>query len=127
MSTPETVEEYIAKQRAAVAQNPECGTSHYNLAVGLLGQKKYDEAEREFLEAIECSPSLAEAYVQLGGIYLQRGDLDGLRELDCRLVQLHDPLDFLPGLYGQRLICVAQIEPDRSVPKERLPAETYLL
>ena len=71
------VEEFIAKQRAAIASNPECGTSHYNLAVGLIGLQKYDEAEKELLQAVECSPTLAEAYVQLGGICLHRGDLEG--------------------------------------------------
>lgn len=71
------VEEFIAKQRAAIMSNPECGVSHYNLAIGLLGQKKYEEAEKELKEAIEYSPNLAEAYVQLGGLCLQRGDLDG--------------------------------------------------
>jgi tetratricopeptide (TPR) repeat protein len=77
MDKPKNVDEYIARQRAAIAGNPECGTSHYNLAIGLLGQKKYEEAEKEFLEAVECSPTLAEAYVQLGGICFQRGDLEG--------------------------------------------------
>jgi tetratricopeptide (TPR) repeat protein len=77
MEKPKNVEEYIARQRAAITANPECGTSHYNLAVALLGQKIYDEAERELIEAVNCSPTLAEAYVQLGGICLQRGDLEG--------------------------------------------------
>lgn len=77
MEKSRNVEEYIARQRAALAANPECGTSHYNLAVALLGQKKYDEAEKELIEAVNCSPTLAEAYVQLGGICLQRGDLEG--------------------------------------------------
>jgi tetratricopeptide (TPR) repeat protein len=77
MNKTKNVEDYIAQQRAGIAQNPECGTSHYNLAVGLMGQKKYDEAQKELFEALECSPSLAEAYVLLGGICLQRGDLDG--------------------------------------------------
>jgi tetratricopeptide (TPR) repeat protein len=77
MPKDKNVREYIARHRAAVASNPECGTSHYNLAIGLLGQKKYDEAEKELLAAVECSPNLAEAYVQLGGICLQRGDLEG--------------------------------------------------
>ncbi len=80
MPKAKNVEEYIAMQRAAVASNPDCGTSHYNLAVGLMGQKKYNEAEKELHAAIDCSPSLAEAYVQLGGICLQRGDLDGCLE-----------------------------------------------
>ncbi|MFO8113019.1 MAG: tetratricopeptide repeat protein [Desulfosalsimonadaceae bacterium] len=77
MAQARNVHEYIEKQRAAVAGNPECGTSHYNLATALLGLRKFDEAEMELKEAIRCSPTLAEAYVQLGGICLQRGDLDG--------------------------------------------------
>ena len=77
MAKAKNVEEYIAQQQAAVAANPDCGTSHYNLAIGLLGLKKYDEAKEELFAAIECSPNLAEAYVQLGGISLQRGDLEG--------------------------------------------------
>jgi tetratricopeptide (TPR) repeat protein len=77
MTKAKNVHEYIAHQRAGIAANPECGTSHYNLAVALLGLKKYDEAEKELKEAVYCSPSLAEAYVQLGGLCLQRGDLDG--------------------------------------------------
>jgi len=74
---PKDVHEFIARQRAAVASNPDCGTSHYNLAIGLMGLKEYEEAEKELHQAIDCSPSLAEAYVQLGAIALSRGDLDG--------------------------------------------------
>jgi tetratricopeptide (TPR) repeat protein len=77
MEKAKDAEEYIARQWAATAANPECGTSHYNLAVGLLGQRKFEEAEKELFEALENSPTLAEAYVQLGGICLSRGDLDG--------------------------------------------------
>ena len=87
MPKAKNVEEYIAAQRAAIAANPGCGTSHYNLAVGLLGLKKYDEAEKELFEAIDCSPTLAEAYVQLGGICLQRGDLEGCLEYNKRAVR----------------------------------------
>ena len=71
------VDEFIAKARAGIASNPDCGNSHYNLAVGLLGKKMYEEAERELHMAVDCSPNLAEAYVLLGGICLQRGDLEG--------------------------------------------------
>jgi tetratricopeptide (TPR) repeat protein len=76
MAKAKNANEFIARQRLAIAQNPECGTSHYNLAIALMGQNKYDEAEKHLHEAIECSPSLAEAFVALGGISLQRGDLD---------------------------------------------------
>jgi Flp pilus assembly protein TadD len=77
MTKTKNAEEFIAQQKQAIAQNPECGNSHYNLAIALMGQKKYDEAEKHLHEAIECSPGLAEAYVALGGICVQRGDLDG--------------------------------------------------
>jgi tetratricopeptide (TPR) repeat protein len=77
MDKPQNAEEYIAMQRQAIAQNPECGNSHYNLAVALIGQKKYDEAEKHLYEAIENSQGLAEAYVALGGISLHRGDMEG--------------------------------------------------
>ena len=87
MSKAKNVEEYIAQQQASLATNPECGTTRYNLAVALLGQKKYDEAENELHEALNCSPNLAEAYVQLGGIRLQRGDLDGCLEFNKKAVQ----------------------------------------
>ncbi len=77
MTEKMTVEEYIAQQRASLAGNPDCGMSHYNLATALLSLRKFDEAEKEFLAAAGCSPTLAEAYVQLGGICLQRGDMEG--------------------------------------------------
>ena len=68
MSKAPNADEFIAQQRAAIAANPDCGNSHYNLGVALMGKKQFDEAEKEFILAIESSPSLAEAYVQMGGI-----------------------------------------------------------
>jgi tetratricopeptide (TPR) repeat protein len=84
---PKNVDEFVGQQRAAIASNPECGTSHYNLAVGLLGKKQYAEAEQALFKAIECSPSLAEAYVLLGGIRLKDGDLDGCLEFNQQAVK----------------------------------------
>ena len=77
MVKAKNADEYIAQLRQALASNAECGSSHYNLAVALMGQKKYEEAEKELHEAVGCSPSLAEAYVQLGAICLQREDTEG--------------------------------------------------
>jgi tetratricopeptide (TPR) repeat protein len=87
MAEAKTLEEFISQQRTALASNPECGTTHYNLGVALLSQKKISEAEKEFFDAIECSPGLAEAYVQLGGICFQRGDLDGCLDFNTRAVK----------------------------------------
>ncbi|MFH0788207.1 MAG: tetratricopeptide repeat protein, partial [Pseudomonadota bacterium] len=72
----QTTEEYIEELKEALTKNPDCGTSHYNLAVALIKQERWEEAIHEFQEAIQSSPSLAEAYVDLGGIYFQQGDLE---------------------------------------------------
>jgi tetratricopeptide (TPR) repeat protein len=76
-SLPRNADEHIARLRHQLTQNEECGTTHYNLGVALLGKQEYMEAEKAFHDAIDHSPTLAEAYVQLGGICLQRGDLEG--------------------------------------------------
>jgi tetratricopeptide (TPR) repeat protein len=81
---PQNVDEQIARLREALSRNPECGTTHYNLAVALLGKQEFAEAEKELHEAIECSPTLAEAYAQLGGICLQRDDLEGCYRFNYR-------------------------------------------
>jgi tetratricopeptide (TPR) repeat protein len=70
-----------------LASNPDCGTTHYNLGVALLSQEKIEEAEKAFINAIDCSPGLAEAYVQMGGICLKRGDLDGCLDFNQRAVK----------------------------------------
>ncbi len=59
MTKAKTAEEFIAQQRSFIAQNPECGNSHYNLAVALMGQQNYDEAEKELYEALNCSNNMA--------------------------------------------------------------------
>lgn len=71
------IDEHIAYLRSQLSQNTECGTTHYNLAVALLGKKEYDEAESALHDAVDRSPTLAEAYVLLGGLCLQRQDLEG--------------------------------------------------
>jgi tetratricopeptide (TPR) repeat protein len=88
METAKSTEEYIQNLRMTIAQNPECGTSRYNMAVALLSQRKFEEAEKEFREAIDCSPGMVEAYVQLGGICMQRGDLEGCLAYNKKAVQL---------------------------------------
>ena len=74
---PNNVDAQIAGLRQQLSQNAECGTTHYNLAVALMGKQEYAEAEDVLHDAVDCSPSLAEAYVLLGGICLQRNDLEG--------------------------------------------------
>ncbi|TWI75528.1 tetratricopeptide repeat protein [Desulfobotulus alkaliphilus] len=95
MHKAQNADEYIAKQRMALASNSECGATHYNLAVALMGQKKYEEAESHLHEAISCSPNLAEAFVQLGAICLQRGDEEGCLHYNKRSIKAR--AGFSPG------------------------------
>ena len=44
MKTPQDSEEFIAQQKAILAENPECANSHYNMGVSLMEQEKFDEA-----------------------------------------------------------------------------------
>ena len=81
---PKNADEQITRLRQALVQNAECGTTHYNLAVALIGKQEFVEAEKELHDAIDCSPTMAEAYVQLGGLCLQRGDIEGCYRFNQR-------------------------------------------
>ena len=103
---PQNVDEQIASLREALTRNAECGTTHYNLAVALLGKQEFAEAERELHEAIDCSPTLAEAYVQLGGICLQRNDLEGCYRFNQRATKVR--AGFAEG-YGNMAFVLLQL------------------
>ena len=71
------IDEYIADLKSEIASNEQCANHHYNLGMALLSKRDFMAAEESFLAAVRNSPRLAEAFVQLGGICLERGDLDG--------------------------------------------------
>ncbi len=71
------LDEYITDLRAEISRGGNCAIHQYNLGVAMLTKRDFVAAEAAFLDALRTSPHLAEAYVQLGGICLQRGDLDG--------------------------------------------------
>ncbi len=71
------IDEYIADLKSEIQDNEQCANHHYNLGLALLTKRDFVGAEESFLAAVRNSPRLAEAFVQLGGICLERGDLDG--------------------------------------------------
>ena len=99
-------DEYIAKLKNQIVQNEECGTTHYNLAVAYMGKQEYVEAEKELHDAIDCSPTLAEAYVLLGGICLQRKDLEGCYRFNQRATKAR--AGFAEG-YGNMAFVLLQL------------------
>ena len=70
-------EAYLAQHQEAAKANPQCGLTRYNYAVALLAQQYLDEAEKELKAAVSSSPTMSEAYVLLGGICMNREDLEG--------------------------------------------------
>lgn len=70
----------IAEQERALEQNPEWAEGHYHLAQLLRVQHRRDDAKRHLLIALEKKPSLADAHVALGEIYIAEGDLQRARE-----------------------------------------------
>ncbi|MBO4300828.1 MAG: tetratricopeptide repeat protein [Desulfovibrio sp.] len=107
------LDEYIADLKAEIAKNDQCATHYYNLGLALLTKRDFVAAEEAFLEAVRNSPHLAEAYVQLGGICLERGDLDGClryneEAANCR-AKFPVPLSNIAFVYLQRG------EPDKAI------------
>ena len=83
----DNIDDYIADLKTKLEANPTCGNTHYNLGVAYLARRDFMEAEREFLEAVAHSPRMAEGYVQLGGIALQRDDLEGCLNYNVQATQ----------------------------------------
>jgi tetratricopeptide (TPR) repeat protein len=87
MNQQPSTQDYLMQQREKVAASPDCAITRYNYAVALLAQNRFEEAEKELLEAVSCSPSLAEAFVLLGGIRMHFNDINGCLEYNKRATQ----------------------------------------
>ncbi len=71
----------VAEQEAALAAHPEWAEGYYQLAqLYRIYRAQRDKAKRLLLIALEKKPSLAEAHVALGEIYIAEGDLERARE-----------------------------------------------
>jgi cytochrome c-type biogenesis protein CcmH/NrfG len=69
----------VEEQRRALEQNPEWAEGYYHLAQLLRVQHRREEAKRHLLTALEKKPTLADAHVALGEIYVAEGDFDRAR------------------------------------------------
>lgn len=59
--------------------------AHYNLARLYINEKRYAEAIQEFQIAIKQQPDFAEAYLDLGNVYLIRAIVGEIKELDLAI------------------------------------------
>ena len=81
----------IAEQERALQQNPDWAEGHYHLAQLLRVQHRRDEAKRHLLVALEKKPSLADAHIALGEIYIAEGDLQHARDHADYAAQFGNP------------------------------------
>jgi len=73
-------ERHIAEQQAALEKNPDWAEGYYHLAqLYRVHHYRQDEAKRLLLVALEKQPSLSDAHVALGEIYIAEGDLERAR------------------------------------------------
>jgi len=73
-------EAHIAEQKAALAKDPDWAEGHYHLGQLYRVQFKRAEARMELLKALELKPSLADAHVALGEMYVADGEMEKARE-----------------------------------------------
>lgn len=70
----------ISEQERALEQNPDWAEGHYHLAQLLRVHHRRDEAKRHLLIALEKKPSLADAHIALGEIYIAEVDFARAKE-----------------------------------------------
>lgn len=66
-------EEAIATYRMGIKNGKPHPMLHFNLGITLMGQKKYDEAEKEYIETLKLRPFHASSHYYLGMIEAEKG------------------------------------------------------
>jgi tetratricopeptide (TPR) repeat protein len=94
--------------KRAIELAPEDGKNHFYLAELYLARQRPKNAEEHYLKAVEKNPVLADAWVRLGDLALERNDLAGARK-DFQVVVRLRPED--PAARG-KLALVYQLEGD---------------
>jgi tetratricopeptide (TPR) repeat protein len=91
--TDEAIEQLKVAGGALGIHTPEdVAMAHHNLGNLLYRSKQFDEAEREYCEAIKCKPDLARAHANLGFLYQRLGRREAsLQEFEAAL-KLKDQL-----------------------------------
>ncbi len=69
----------INEQKAALAKDPDWAEGYYHLAQLYRLQQKHSEAKEHLLIALEKKPTLADAHVALGEMYIAENDLERAR------------------------------------------------
>ncbi len=107
------IQDQLEQLRQSVLTDPTCGVSRYNYALALLGQNRFAEARKELEEAVKSTPTLAEAFVLLGGICMEEGDLEGCLDYNRKAVNARE--NFSQGYGNIGFVCLQQGKIDEAI------------
>jgi len=83
----------IGPLQKVIADQPEFAYAHFQLAYVFTALKKTDEARAEYERTIAIDPKMAEAYLNLGLLYMQEGPPAGNRAI----APLRRAVELMPG------------------------------
>ncbi|HYA40670.1 MAG TPA: tetratricopeptide repeat protein [Syntrophobacteraceae bacterium] len=103
---------YIKFLKERLAFEPLSATLHYNLGLAFTHRGLVAEAVSEFKQAIECDPNLAEAYVNLGGLY---ADAEPAKSIEANMKALEINPDLGPAHSNLAFNYLRNSEPEKAV------------
>ena len=103
---------YIKFLKERLAFEPLSATLHYNLGLAFTHRGLVAEAVSEFKQAVECDPNLAEAYVNLGGLY---ADAEPAKSIEANMKALEINPDLGPAHSNLAFNYLRNGEPEKAI------------
>jgi len=103
---------YIKFLKERLAFEPHSATMHYNLGLAYTHKGLIAEAISEFKQALECDPNLAQAYVNLGGLY---AEVEPAKSIEANMKALEINPDLGPAHSNLAFGYLRGGEPDKAI------------
>ncbi len=103
---------YIKFLKERLAFEPHSATLHYNLGLAYTHKGLTAEAISEFKQALECDPNLAQAYVNLGGLY---AEVEPAKSIEANMKALEINPDLGPAHSNLAFGYLRGGEPDKAI------------
>ncbi len=106
---------YIKFLKERLFFEPSSETLHYNLGLAYTHKGLIDEAISEFKQSLECNPNLAQAYVNLGGLYMT-AEADPAKSIEANLKALELDPDLAPAHSNLAFGYLRGGQPEKAIP-----------
>ena len=103
---------YIKFLKERLAFEPHSATLHYNLGLAYTHKGLVAEAISEFKQSLECDPNLAQAYVNLGGLY---AEVEPAKSIEANMRALELNPDLGPAHSNLAFGYIRAGEPDKAI------------